>query len=309
VPGGQPLHAALHHYYCEFDAIALLERFAVRGQAPERGIVRNFLGVRIPTSVHPPVLAAMAGTVEGLPIPGNWHADIAEWAAALRAVDCAEETFRIVELGCGWGCWMVNTGVAARARGLAVELIGVEGEAQHLQSARRTLRLNGFDRTHFRLHHAVAGPAPGLAIFPRAAPGSAGWGGEAVFRPSPDALAAARDRPDVQVLKCLTLSQLARGRRIDLLHIDIQGAEVDFVRANMEQMRRSVRRVLIGTHGRVIEGALMTIFQADGWALEMERPAIMPLQAGRPQLAIDGVQMWRNPAEAEPGARADHAGR
>jgi hypothetical protein len=40
--------------------------------------------------------------VEGIPIPANWHADIAEWAAALRAVELAEETFTVVELGCGW---------------------------------------------------------------------------------------------------------------------------------------------------------------------------------------------------------------
>ena len=64
------------------------------------------------------ILDGRAGEVEDMPIPANWHADIAEWAAALRAVELARGTFSMAELGCGWGCWMNNTGVAARAAGL-----------------------------------------------------------------------------------------------------------------------------------------------------------------------------------------------
>ena len=74
----------------------------------------------------------MAGVVEPVPIPANWHADIAERAAALRAVEQAHGTFKVVELGCGWGCWLNNTGVAARTLGLAVTLIGVEGDEGHI---------------------------------------------------------------------------------------------------------------------------------------------------------------------------------
>jgi len=114
--GPRPIHDALYNYSCEFDALDLLESFHVPGQVPEPGIIRNFLGTRIEPAVYPPVLEALAGSIEGLPVPGNWHADIAEWAAALRTVVLAEDRYRIVELGCGWGCWITNMGVAARAR-------------------------------------------------------------------------------------------------------------------------------------------------------------------------------------------------
>ena len=87
----RPLHDALYHYACEFDALALLEAFHLQGQAAEPGIIRNFLGTRIEPLVCPPILTARAGMVEGLPIPGNWHADIAEWAAALRTVALAQD--------------------------------------------------------------------------------------------------------------------------------------------------------------------------------------------------------------------------
>ena len=91
VPLARPLHDALYHYACEFDALALLEAFHLQGQAAEPGIIRNFLGTRIEPLVCPPILTARAGIVEGLPIPGNWHADIAEWAGALRSVALAAE--------------------------------------------------------------------------------------------------------------------------------------------------------------------------------------------------------------------------
>lgn len=291
-----PPHEALYHYYCEFDACALLHRHARRDLTPVPEMVTNFLGVQIPPKVFPAILAPQQGTVEPLPDPGNWHADIAEWAAALLSVEQAETDYRIVELGCGWGCWLVNMGSAARARGLSVALIGIEGDRTHLRHAAEVLEINGFGPGEYSLHHGVAAAEPGVAIFPDPQAGAAGWGGAAVFSPDAATLARARSDPQVQVLDCLTLEDLSGGGPIDLLHIDIQGAEVDFVAGNLTQMAAHVRRVLIGTHSRVIEGRLIALLEEAGWQMEMERPAIMPLEGGRQRIAIDGVQMWRNPA-------------
>lgn len=290
----RPLHEALWHWYSEFDAEALVAAYAVTGQTPEPGIIRNFLGTRIEPLVYPPVLTRMAGTVEGPPAPGNWHADIAEWGAALRSVDLARGSYRIVELGCGWGCWITNMGVAARSRGLTLDLVGVEGDAAHLDHARQTLALNGLAPDSYRLIHGIAAARPGRAIFPKS--DGSGWGNAAVFDADAATLARAARDPAVQVLDCVTLARAAGGGAIDLLHIDIQGAEADFVAGNLDQMAAHVRRVLIGTHSRSIEGRLMDLFLTAGWRIEMERPAIAPLLDGRPEIRIDGVQMWMNPA-------------
>ncbi len=291
-----PIHEALFHYYCEFDAVGLLHQFVVQGLAGEADVLTNFLGTRIPAKIHPEILTPMMGGVEGPPNPGNWHADIAEWAAALRAVDLAQDTFRIVELGCGWGCWLVNTGVAARTRGLSVDLIGIEGDSNHLDNAEETLAMNGFAPDAFQLHHGVAGPKRGQALFPNAAAGTAGWGGEAIFYPDRHTLDRAQSDPDVQVLNCLTLPDVAGDGRIDLLHIDIQGAEADYVAGSYDAISAQVKRVLIGTHSRAIEGRLSAFFLERNWRLEMDRPAIAPPLRGRPEIVIDGVQMWVNPS-------------
>lgn len=290
----RPIHDALYHYYCEFDALELIRKYHVPGQTPEPGIIRNFLGARVRPIVHPEILGPRAGTVEGLPIPGNWHADIAEWAAALRSVEAAGDRYRILELGCGWGCWMTNMGIAARSRGKTVELIGIDADENHLRWAADTLELNGFTGEQYRLMHGVAAAVPGRALFPRAAAGTANYGRSAEMLSG--AMDGIREDPtDSMVLPCVTLAELANHGSIDLLHIDIQGAEAEFVNGSFAQIQQHVRRVLVGTHSRIIEGELMSRFQQAGWGLEMERPVIAPLVGGRPVTHIDGVQLWVNP--------------
>ncbi|MEO5615004.1 MAG: hypothetical protein ABIR04_08810 [Cypionkella sp.] len=53
---------------------------------------------------------------------------------------------------------------------------------------------------------------------------------------------------------------------------------------------------LIGTHSRIIEGHLFAHSLAQGGRIEMERPTIASLFGGKPEIRIDGVQMWANPA-------------
>lgn len=286
----------LRNYVASFDPAVLIAQHHLPDQAPEPGVVTNFVGVRIPPAVMPSVLEPMQGTVEGPPDPGNWHADIAEWGAAIHAVTAAGDTFRMVELGCGWGCWMTITGVVAKRLGKTVGLVGIEGDPGHLDNAATVLRMNGFAPDEFRLINGIAAPRPGTALFPIPRDEGEAWGGEAIFHPEPELrerlLAAGHHRE----LRCHTLRDLSDAELLDLLHVDIQGSEVDFAKANMADLNAVVRRVLIGSHSHEIERRLMALFLAEGWVLEVERPSIHHIVAGRPMLQIDGVQMWRNPA-------------
>ena len=290
-----PMGALFYYHAFGMNPVELIEEFARNDLQPEPGIAINFIGLKTPIEVFPPILEAQRGTVEAPPSPGNWHADIAEWASAFHAVKSSGDIFRIIELGCGWGCWLANTGVAARSLGKAVRLLGVEGDANHLLNARKTLELNGFADSDFMLFNGVAGPNKGKAIFPNFAAGDAAWGGQAIFSPSAEELQQAKDDPSKQILDCYTLDAVSNGEVIDLLHIDIQGAEVAFVEGNFQEFESFVRRVLIGTHSRAIEGRLMDIFLGAGWKMEMDRPALTPISNGVPQVAIDGVHLWANP--------------
>lgn len=284
------------HYNCSFDAIGTINSHARPDLTAHPSYVTNFLGVRVAPKFFPGILDGKAGTIEPIPIPANWHADIAEWAAALRAVDLALERFRVVELGCGWGCWLNNTGAAARNKGLFVELIGIEGDAEHVAYAQEAMVANGFLEDEFRIIHGVAAPEKGVALFPVVENAGASWGSEPILNATAAQIREATASGHYQQISAFPLSEIVRGEPVDLLHIDIQGGEADFVDAAVADLNRFVRYIVIGTHSRQIEGRIMGTLLSQGWKIEMERPAIIGLPDGRPQILVDGVQGWRNTA-------------
>ncbi|HEY6631988.1 MAG TPA: FkbM family methyltransferase [Rhizobiaceae bacterium] len=282
------------HYNCSFDAIATINSHARGDLQPHPSYVTNFLGVKVSPRFFPGILDGKAGTIEPIPIPANWHADIAEWTAALRAVDLASGRFRVVELGCGWGCWLNNTGVAARNKGLAVELIGIEGDSEHVAYAYEAMAANGFSGDEFRIIHGVAAPEKGVALFPIVEDAGASWGSEPVLNATAKQIKEASASGQYQQLGAFPLSEIVKREPVDLLHIDIQGGEADFIEAAIGDLNKLVRYIVIGTHSRQIEGRIMSALLSQGWKLEMERPAIIRLIDGRPQISVDGVQGWRN---------------
>lgn len=285
------------HFQSNFDALAVMRSYAERANPlPTIGHVTNFLGVKVDPAVFPAYLAGRVGTVEPMPEPNNWHADIAEWAAALRAVDLAAGTFRVVELGCGWGCWLANTGMAARLRGLAVELIGVEGDIEHVRMAHQTMAANGFQPSEYRIEHAIAASRPGNALFPIVPDPGTEWGSEPVFNATPQQVEAARRTGQYQLLEIIPVDVVGRGSRVDLLHVDIQGGESALLRDSVERLTDTVAYVVVGTHSRPIEGQVIDTMEQAGWQLEIERPCIFTLDdTGSRTITVDGVQGWRNP--------------
>lgn len=290
--GGSPFYC----YNASFDPLDVIRRHAVPNLVGSPAHLTNFLGVRIDPKFFPTILQGRAGEVEGIPIPANWHADIAEWGAALRAVDLASDTFTVIELGCGWGCWMNNTGVAARRAGLSVHLIGVEGDEGHIGFAKEACATNGFTPTQLTLHRGIAAPGSGVALFPSQAQAGVHWGLEPIFGATDEQRRSAAESGDYDELPMISLEQLAAPhRRIDLLHIDIQGGEADFVVGCLPVMHEKIAYLVVGTHSRQIEGRIIDAMLKAGWKLEIERPAILALDAEGPRVTVDGIQGWRNP--------------
>lgn len=282
------------HYNSSFDVVGTICAFQLEDAKPAPQFLTNFLGARIETGCLPGILTGKEGIVEGLPIPSNWHADMAEWAFCLRAVETAKENFRIVELGCGWGCWLNNTGVAAKRRGLSVKLIGVDGAKNHVDLTLKCLTDNGFVPDEYQVLQGIAASKSGGALFP--VYDGPSWLAAPVFDASEIEIDRACSSGEFELVNCYTLPQLAGGDLVDLLHIDIQGGEAEFVRANLSHMTQTVRRVFIGTHSRQIEAELMRLMEQEGWELEIERPCVFTLERGSQTLTSDGVQGWRNPS-------------
>ena len=180
--------------------------------------------------------------------------------------------------------------------GLAVELVGIEGDAGHVGFAHEALAANHFSPAQVTLRWGVAAAAAGVALFPRQDVAGASWGLEPVFGATDaqrhDAL---RLGSHDEVPMVPLTEMLAPYRRVDLLHADIQGGEAELVEACLPVLGEKVAFLVIGTHSRQIEGRLLAGLLRAGWLLEIERPCIMTLGGEAPSTAVDGVQGWRNP--------------
>lgn len=218
-----------------------------------------------------------------------------EWVGTLRSVLEARGSFTVMELGAGWGPWLVASQAAARQRGIAkIDLTGVEGSAEHYGFMLDNFRNNGLDPAEHHLHHAVVGAEDGIAAFPKLRAAQEDYGASAVFEESERATAALRG--DLEEIPSLSLKTLIGDRpRVDLVHIDIQGHEESVIAAAIGVLDERVRRLVIGTHSRTIEGHLFDLLHAHGWVCESEVPCVLwPTMDGGRYLAADGEQVWRN---------------
>jgi FkbM family methyltransferase len=224
-----------------------------------------------------------------------------EWIGTLRSVLEAGKSFTAIELGAGWGPWLIASRQAALARGIkdkAIDLVGVEGSADHHAFMLDNFRSNGLDPAKYSLHHAVAGAQDGVASFPKLNAAEDDYGAFASFgedKIGVDRMTAAQ-HGQLEEIPCISLATLmADKKRVDLLHIDIQGHEEEVLRAGIEVLNAKARRVVVGTHSRTIEGHLFDLFHANGWVCESEVVCeLKPLMDGTRTLWVDGEQVWRN---------------
>ncbi|AYN94511.1 hypothetical protein EAW52_11405 [Pseudomonas sp. LTJR-52] len=289
-------HEKFYFYNSSFDALELVKKHTLNEQEPTEGWLTNAFGVLINPKYLPEILAGHEGRVEGAPIPANWHSDLAEFGAVFRAIELAPgPKFTMFELGCGWGCWMNISGVVARRAGLECMLYGIEGDEGHVQFAKECLQKNGFGQNQFNVEWGIAAADTGFALFPKQETSGVSWGGEPIFDKNEIDAKKLVATGKYEILPQKSLEIEARHLdRIDLLHIDIQGGELNLITKSMNFLNKKVAYIMVGTHSRQIEGGLFEQFVNHGWTLEIERPAILHV-GNNPNVLVDGVQGWRNP--------------
>jgi hypothetical protein len=89
-----------------------------------------------------------------------------EWIDLLEAIDSAKESFTMIELGAGYGRWLVAGAVAAwRVRNLHVHLVGVEAEHRHFEMIRQHFFDNDLDPNAHTLFEAAISESDGPVHF------------------------------------------------------------------------------------------------------------------------------------------------
>ena len=265
-----------------------------RGDVPT-GFFVNWVGSLTAQHFNERLAPMKSGFVA--PPPPAASEEYFEWTDMLEAIDAAADRFTMVELGAGYGRWVVDAWNAMRRKGLAdkpLHLVAVEAEPQHFRWLEEHFRNNDLDPAKHRLiEAAVAGQAGTVSFF---SGHSGAWYGQAIV----SGKAMQKEQyPQAEMIEvpALTLDQILDGiDHVDLLDMDVQGAELDVCSASMATLIAKVRRVHIGTHATAIDIGLRRLFRAAGWRNIHDYPY---KQASTTPYGViqfgDGVQSWLNP--------------
>jgi FkbM family methyltransferase len=249
--------------------------------------------------------------------PPGFNEEYFEWVDILEAVREAGAKFTVVELGAGFGRWACSALLAARQRGITdVHAVLVEAEPMHAQWARQHMATNAIAPSCYTLIEAAIGKEHGTMPFCVVAPPQTGlsgpksWYGQALFEKKPQKKGSQMGeyygRPvtdagggwgtiDVEVK---TLPEILDAISfVDIIDMDVQGAEADVVESSVGLLKKKVRRLHIGTHSKEVERRIRRTLKREGWINAGDFPCQKTVWTTYGSIQFgDGVQSWRNPA-------------
>lgn len=255
-------------------------------------------------------------SVDGLDLP-VFDSGYFEWVDVLQSVADAGNSYCVVEMGAGFGRWTAIAVTAARQRGIPdIRSFSIEAEPTHAQWMRNVFADNAMSESSHKIIEAAVGPKRSTMPFFVVAcdtmevEGPRDWYGQAldtgrdeVPKPRDGIEYAGRevkfysDGAGVIDIPVLTLEDIIGDQSvIDLIDMDIQGAEHDVITTSIDLLNTRVKRLHIGTHSRDIDGDLIKTLSGAGWELARIFPCLSTQQtAYGPMTFQDGVQSWINP--------------
>lgn len=263
----------------------------------ESGWNVNWLGVLLRTEYFAMDDVPERRYVKTPPLP--FDEEYFEWIDLLTTVVEAEEQFTMIELGAGYGRWIVNAAAAANQYGgVPYLLIAVEAEPQHFQWMHQHLRDNAVPLESVRLVPAAVAGVDGRGRFEIGNAyefyGQALLAAEPADDASVEGSGADGDDWNVRTVSLTTL--LADLDRVDLIDVDIQGAEADVFEAAGDAVDEKVKRVHIETHTADVEKRLRVVFGELGWRKLWDFPS--ESDTATPYGVVHfqgGLQTWANP--------------
>jgi FkbM family methyltransferase len=289
--------------------VQLLDQYSAPDALPLPGFYTDFSGVRTRLSYFGIDSHPAEHHIGTLPFPDDaLHAESIEYVAVAKALEQAKNSFTVVELGAGYGPWLVFGAKSALKKGISdITLIAVEADLQRHQLFHTNLADNGLplpqtspaaldsaQNIQVRCIHGAISDSIGKVSFgsqsvldwgasPIEGGGTTDYRGVTVKAEEIDTYTIDAVLSDVSV--------------VDFMHMDIQGFELKSIRASLDVLQRKVRVLLVATHSRALEGGVIDLLHDNGWQLLLEKPCkFTPGTTGDLTAAtyLDGTQVWIN---------------
>jgi FkbM family methyltransferase len=250
---------------------------------------------------------------EVMPAPPEIGEAYFEWIDTLESVLEARGQYVVCELGAGWGRWCVRAVCALRQLNpMPFKCIAAEAEPQHFRWMVQHFADNAIDPADHDLRWAAVAPTAGAVPFAIGDPSR--WYGQAIVEHAPPPLGMRERRRlavrgllgrpprygadrDVVWVPAVTLWDLLTDEsRVDLLDVDVQGAEQRILESAASLLDDRVRRIHIGTHSNDIEEGLRRLFRSMGWQPQVDYSCHSNVDTPYGTVSfVDGVQSWVNP--------------
>lgn len=261
------------------------------------GFVSNAVGARRRSHYLSDELAPMVADS-----PDEKGSEYFEWESVRKAIDTfqGERPFVFVELGAGYGRWCVNAVCMLRAKhqGAAYRLVAAEPDRTHFRWLKQHFADNGIRRDWCRLCDAPVSGSQADVYFIGGQPRA--WYGQAVVD---DAFGKMHlgflrrflGKQYARRMRTVTLAELLEGHDvIDLIDMDIQGAELGVIETSLGLLRQRARRLHISTHSRDIGYRLNAALR--DWEIEHAYPCLGESETSIGCISFgDGVIAARNP--------------
>lgn len=313
-----------------FDGITPWAGFVPRGYAAD------FIGILTDFKFHvlsgiDPTTVGGAHVQTALPVIGNggnaegWFEAI-NWFASARE---ARGRYVMVTLGAHYGAQAVGAYKALQlVNPMPCKLVAVEPVPENFEWMVRHMRTNGIDPDQHWLVQMAISDRNDPMYFPVGAPGTGANNSfstnEAAARKqyADTFIAGGREKEalrnlimnnttgiekdlvpghnlmaEIKLLSCVTLKDLTGPfDLVDYLESDIQQSENLVFPPFIDLLRKKVRRILIGTHGKDVHHSLHDLFAHNGWEIVFSfEPNATHESALGPFVTNDGVLTVRNP--------------
>lgn len=186
-----------------------------------------------------------------------------------------------------------------------------KGDPKHLMWLKQCMSDNGIALESYKLFGGVVAGTRGECVFQLELPELSkvkNWFGQAIATQDSAQFYAVkekyygfpkmhrRDGAFIEVQQ-FTLSDVLRHfDEVDIVHMDIQGAEADAIQEGIRSLTEKVRRLNIGTHRHDIEARLRLLLKSSGCVCMRDYPCQQTNETEfGPMAFADGLQTWINP--------------
>jgi FkbM family methyltransferase len=223
--------------------------------------------------------------------------DFFEYLSIFKAVSAARGKFVMVELGAGYGRWVVTAAKAIQRRKspdpLSCFLVGVEADPTHFRMMTEHCRNNGIDPGDCRLIQAAVTDHRDGSWFTTGSPHI--WWGQAVVPSNAYIGKQYPDQRNIRVDSIMLDDILQPLDSVDLIDMDVQGEEFNVLSSSPDALHAKVKRLHIGTHSRAVEKNIRKLMRRLRWTCEYDFPGERENRTPFGRMAfIDGIQTWVN---------------